>query len=1038
MPVVVLSDINRYPIKTSSMKSKCPKCGGELTVVKRFCLCPECGFSCEIEQQAKEKLYSSRYVFISYGHDSYAPLASRLKDDLKKRGHRVWTDLELKAGDDWEQKIEGALDDTISHKPNGCFLLLMSPYSVRRPDGYCLNELAKAVKSGVFTIPVKVVSEVEPPLSIARIQFLDMSECYMPDFCEAVYERQLELLIKAIEHDSIDFDGMQARLQHLLRPIEFKSEISKHMKMFTGRQWVLDQIRGWLDDSNGSKVFWLTGGPGVGKTAISIWLSCKVLPEIHAWHLCQHSDSITSNPKNCILSLAYYLSTHLPDYFRQLKHINLEEIININEVNVNTLFMRLLVEPLNSIVPPDSPVVILIDAIDEANTEHGDNPLAKFIGMNFSKFPSWIRFIITSRPVHDVKKWLKQLRPVTLETSDTRNLQDIRQYVVARLRKASFTDTQLDAIVESIVDKSEGVFLYAEFICESIEAGEIDPYEPEEFPSGLYNVYEDYFQRRFPSPDQYNEEVVPLLKLIVAAREPLHLNDIIPYLVHLNKDWDEDFLTRIMKQLGSLFRLDNNVIVPFHKSICDWLTRNDDSTYYISRKKGHRSMIAWGKFYGQDYSSMPEYHLKHLGYHMLHANCLEDAVLILKDQKFMDEQIARLNYDAALSIYFVNLREAYLKQTIDMRDIYNSSFFYRLLDYNRRYFLDNGYFLDLSQIGFQNMVDMLQSRDSFDDFSYIGVLYYLYALEKFESVISLTERIMLSEELFASMPDITKSQMYEVYGLSLRKLGQFENARNAFEATSKYGEMAGDPYQISLGYANLAKIFYHQLNFDSGYQYNDKAFEFLSRSLDMDNPMHGSKTGIRLFMAEYKRLAAECYIWGQEYDKAYECFAYIENVYSEIQIRDRYYVRYLYSLALYFICTHNAVRAAELLGQAELLCRNNYDRATVLYYESLIKFVSDNPLDGCCPHSRIARSIELFEGINSNIELTEVRILASLMSGNNMSIIEYDPSNSAWFEYVFEFFKHLKETKYESKGAWKWRMDTDSEQKYLYVSVGKK
>jgi hypothetical protein len=126
------------------------------------------------------------------------------------------------------------------------------------------------------------------------------------------------------------------------------------------------------------------------------------------------------------------------------------------------------------------------------------------------------------------------------------------------------------------------------------------------------------------------------------------------------------------------------------------------------------------------------------------------------------------------------------------------------------------------------------------------------------------------------------------------------------------------------------------------------------------------------------------------------------------------------------------------LGQAELLCRNNYDRATVLYYESLIKFVSDNPLDGCCPHSRIARSIELFEGINSNIELTEVRILASLMSGNNMSIIEYDSSNSAWFEYVFEFFKYLKETKYESKGAWKWRMDTDSEQKYLYVSVGKK
>lgn len=1019
------------------MINKCPKCGNVLTVVKRFCLCPECGFSCEIEPETKEKLYSSRYVFISYGHDSYAPLALRLKEDLKKRGHRVWTDLELKAGDDWEMKIESALNDTISHKPNGCFLLLMSPYSVRRPDGYCLNELAKAVKSGVFTIPVKVVSEVEPPLSIARIQFLDMSECYMPDFCEAVYERQLELLIKAIEQDSIDFDGMQARLQNLLRPIEFKSEISKHMKMFTGRQWVLDQIRTWLDDENGSKVFWLTSGPGVGKTAISIWLSCKILPEIHAWHLCQHSDSITSNPKNCILSLAYYLSTHLPAYFMRLKQINLEEIINLNEVNVNTLFMRLLVEPLNSIQAPGSPVVILIDAIDEANTENGDNPLAKFIGMNFSKFPSWIRFIITSRPVHDVKKWLKQLHPVTLETSDSRNLEDIRQYVIARLRKGDYTEVQLNSIADSIVEKSEGVFLYAEFICESIEAGEIDPYEPEEFPSGLYNVYEDYFQRRFSSLDQYDAEVVPMLKLIVAAREPLRLNELLPYLEYLNEDWDEDFLARIIKQLGSLFRIDSNKIVPFHKSICDWLTRNDDSVYYISRKKGHRSMIAWAKLYGHDYSSMPEYFLKHLGYHMLQANYLEEAVELLKDQSFLNAQVARLNYDAALSIYFVNLREAYLKQTIDMQDIYNSAFFYRLLDYNRRYFLDNGYFMDLSQIGFKNVVDMLQSRESFEDFSYIGVLYYLYALEKFESVILLTERIMLSEALFARMPQITRSQMYEVYGLSLRKLGRFDDAKRAFEQTSKCGELAGDPYQISLGYANLAKIFYHQLEFDPGYRYNEMAFDFLSKSLEMDDPMHGSKTGIRLFMAEYKRLAAECYIWGREFDKARECFAYIENVYSEIQIRDRYYVRYLYSLALYSICTRDVSRAEELLSQAELLSKNNYDRATVLYYESLIKFLCADSLSEQKHHSRIERSVELFEEISSNIELTEVRILASLMSGNNMSIIDFDPSNKVWFEYVFEYFKYLKEFVYESKGAWKWRMDSDCEQKYLYVSVGK-
>ena len=45
------------------------------------------------------------------------------------------------------------------------FLLLLTPHSVRRPDGYCLNELARAFGRSLPIIPV-LVSPVEPPLSI--------------------------------------------------------------------------------------------------------------------------------------------------------------------------------------------------------------------------------------------------------------------------------------------------------------------------------------------------------------------------------------------------------------------------------------------------------------------------------------------------------------------------------------------------------------------------------------------------------------------------------------------------------------------------------------------------------------------------------------------------------------------------------------------------------------------------------------------------------------------------------------------------------
>jgi TIR domain len=84
-------------------------------------------------------------IFLSYGHDEHSVLAQRLKADLEDRGHDVWFDVErLKPGGDWERYIEEGFDFTSQEKEIGRFILLMTPHSVRRPDGYCLNELARA------------------------------------------------------------------------------------------------------------------------------------------------------------------------------------------------------------------------------------------------------------------------------------------------------------------------------------------------------------------------------------------------------------------------------------------------------------------------------------------------------------------------------------------------------------------------------------------------------------------------------------------------------------------------------------------------------------------------------------------------------------------------------------------------------------------------------------------------------------------------------------------------------------------------------
>src|SRR5262249_34860689 len=131
-------------------------------------------------------------IFLSYGHDEHAGLAQTLKRDLDARGHSVWFDLNrLRPGGDWEHYIEQGLEWVARDVAKGRLILLMTPHSVRRPDGYCLNELARALALGLALVPVMVVWS-EPPLSICRIQWLDMQDCLSGESASAQYLDKLD------------------------------------------------------------------------------------------------------------------------------------------------------------------------------------------------------------------------------------------------------------------------------------------------------------------------------------------------------------------------------------------------------------------------------------------------------------------------------------------------------------------------------------------------------------------------------------------------------------------------------------------------------------------------------------------------------------------------------------------------------------------------------------------------------------------------------------------------------------------------------
>lgn len=513
-------------------------------------------------------------IFISYGHDEHADLANRLKGDLERLGHKVWLDeKDIHVSHMWEISIEKGINSS------DWIVVMMTPYSIKRPDGVCLDEVSYARYQGKKIAPI-MVENVQPPLAIARIQWLDMQNWKCSNtgiLLEDKYEEKLKLLSQVLEGKiELGFEGEYSCLRSFLNPIENGAEISKHTKRFVGREWIFKDYNQWLLNDC-SRVFWLKGPAGIGKTAFAAML-CHRESSTVGVHFCKHNDSVRGDPKRAISSLAYYFATQNTEYMHYL--LSLSDLAKIDDMSVTALFSYLLLEPLQTISVPDKKVVIVLDALDEAGKD-GKNELATVIGQEFDNLPDWFKLVITSRPDPLIIRKLSRLNPYELSSIDAENIKDIGAYLNIQL--SHLKECNRVKVIDNLIKKSEGIFLYIHEVLKEIESNRLSVEDCHLFPEGLSGVYIYYFERLFPDLNKYKEYYRPLFELLVSAQEPLNIKMATEIL-----SWDEYETDDILDSLGSLFYIENTAIEPFHKTIFEWLLdRNKSGEYKVSEDKGH-------------------------------------------------------------------------------------------------------------------------------------------------------------------------------------------------------------------------------------------------------------------------------------------------------------------------------------------------------------------------------------------------------------------------------------------------------------------
>jgi len=245
------------------------------------------------------------------------------------------------------------------------------------------------------------------------------------------------------------------------------------------RKAILDTLRVWASDNMATKVYWLNGMAGTGKTTIAYSFS-EILEEkgsLAGTFFSSHLRMDTSDARCIIPTICLQLA--VSGYFPSFSHLILDAV----EANPNCKSWRITKQFLNFIIRPltaayrdtrDAVVipVIVLDALDECSDQSLVAELLSVILKHSTSLP--VKFFITSRPEIRLKesfdKSLAHSNFILHEVEKEIVKADIELYIKAYLLDGlNKHDWPSQAEVQSLVNMSGTLFIYAATVCKYID-----------------------------------------------------------------------------------------------------------------------------------------------------------------------------------------------------------------------------------------------------------------------------------------------------------------------------------------------------------------------------------------------------------------------------------------------------------------------------------------------------------------------------------------------------------------------------------------
>lgn len=302
------------------------------------------------------------------------------------------------------------------------------------------------------------------------------------------------------------------------------------------RSATLDEIFTWTEGKPDSRLFWMNGKAGCGKSTVARTVCRRLLDEerLAGSFFCKRDEGIRRDPIRLISTVAYSLARENGAFHSALLD-SLQDPDTPTSKDLQSEFGRMLKTPLSRMacLPFEHPLVFLIDALDECD---GAETIAHLLSQTVSITP-WIKLIVTSRDYASLRDAFRRakglMRELDLFEQDAE--EDIRTYLRHEIEHGRLKDIgdPVRACEDDLVRHSGKLFIWIytgiEFIALEDE-GKVERMDAllSRSPSdvaitGIYATYETILEDASKSSELSRAAVMWIVGLlsVTSPNEPL-------------------------------------------------------------------------------------------------------------------------------------------------------------------------------------------------------------------------------------------------------------------------------------------------------------------------------------------------------------------------------------------------------------------------------------------------------------------------------------------------------------------------------------